>query len=128
MDLIYALAGTGQASSYNSETFCDTIPNEVMNIVHMIYLAIQILTPLLLVIFGAIDMIRALTQQKDDEIKKAQAGLIKKVIVAIIVFLILTIAQWVVGLASKATNGSDASANGWGCACKLLKGQNGSCN
>lgn len=111
MDLINVLV--------DANDFCKSIPSEVKNIVHMIYLAIQILTPLLLVIFGAVDMIRALTQQKEDEIKKAQSGLIKKVIVAVIVFLILTIAQWVVQLASTATGDSD---NGWSCACELLKG------
>lgn len=124
MDLVNLLQAA-KTTTVEATTFCNSIPGEVKNIVHMIYLAIQILTPLLLVIFGAVDMIRALTQQKEDEIKKAQSGLIKKVIVAIIVFLVLTIAQWVVQLASTATGDTD---NGWVCACQLLKGTNGKCS
>lgn len=124
MEFVDLLQRTTQTVTTNADAFCSSIPGEVKNIVHMIYLAIQILTPLLLVIFGAIDMVKALTQQKEDEIKKAQSGLIKKVIVAIIVFLILVIAQWVVQLAATATGDND---NGWKCACQLLKGSNAKC-
>lgn len=115
MDLLNVL------DTVSANDFCKTVPDGVANIVHMIYLGIQILVPLLLIIFGSIDLAKSLTAGKEDEIKKAQAGLIKKVIVAVIVFLLMTITQWVVNLAGTA-NGDDDNST-WKCACKLLTGK-----
>ena len=89
------------------------VPNTILNIVHYVYLAIQILVPIMLIIFGMIDLAKALTSAKEDEIKKAQGGLIKKAVVAVIVFLVFSLVQFVFNFAS-ADLGKD-KANVWNC-------------
>ncbi len=72
----------------------------VWTILGYIILAIQIVVPLLLIISGMITMAQAVMKQKDDEIKKAQNLLVKKIIAAVICFLVIAITKVVVGLVS----------------------------
>ena len=59
---------------------------------------LQIVVPILLIIMGTIDMVKAVMAGKDDEIKKAQGTLIKRVIAAAIVFFIPLLVQLVLGI------------------------------
>ena len=63
----------------------------VMRIVGYVILAIKIIVPIILIIVGMIDMTKAVMSKKDDEIKDAQKGFMKKAIAAICVFLVMTI-------------------------------------
>ena len=74
------------------------IPSTLVNIVGLIYKAIQIGVPIILVVVGMFDMGKAITQQKEDEIKKAQTLLVKKAVAALIVFLMFAFAQLIVSL------------------------------
>ena len=89
------------------------IPQNIANIVHWLYLGIQIIVPLLLIIFGMIELAKAITAQKEDEIKKAQGGLLKKAIVAVVVFLVFSLVQFVFDFAS-GDLGTD-KGNVWNC-------------
>lgn len=71
---------------------------DVWTIIGYIIFAIQIVVPLLLIISGMITMAQAVLKQKEEDIKKAQGLLIKKIIAAVIVFLIIAITKIVVGL------------------------------
>ena len=97
------------------------IPAIVGNIIHWLYLGIQIIVPLLLIIFGMIELAKAITAQKEDEIKKAQSGLLKKAVVAIIVFLVFSLTKFVFNFAQ-----GDEKA--WGCANCLIDGDPKKCN
>ena len=57
---------------------CSSIPKQILDITNLIYKAIQIGVPIILIIVGMFDMGKAITQQKEDEIKKAQSLLVKK--------------------------------------------------
>jgi len=61
---------------------------ELLNIIHYVYLGIIIVVPIILIFVGMFDMAKAVTEKKDDDIKKAQQSLIKKAIAAALVFLI----------------------------------------
>lgn len=76
------------------------IPSTLVNIVGLIYKAIQIGVPIILIIIGMFDMGKAITQQKEDEIKKAQTLLVKKAVAALIVFLMFAFVQLIVSLAA----------------------------
>lgn len=91
------------------------IPGNIVNIVHYVYLGIQIVVPILLILFGMIDLAKSLAAQKEDEIKKAQSGLLKKAITAIIVFLVFTLTSFVFNFA-----GGEESA--WNCVSALIHG------
>lgn len=54
--------------------------------------------PMVLIIFGMIDLGKAVIAGKEDEMKKAQNTLIKRVIYAIAIFLVVTIVTFAMGL------------------------------
>ena len=59
---------------------------------------IKILVPILLILFGSIDLMKAVMASKDDEIKKAQSTLIKRAIYAVVIFFIPAIANLLIGI------------------------------
>ena len=74
------------------------IDDKLVGIVQLIYKAIQIGVPIILIIIGMFDMGKAITQQKEDEIKKAQSLLVKKAIAAALVFLMFSIVSLVLSV------------------------------
>lgn len=91
------------------------IPGSIVNIIHYVYLGIQIIVPIMLIIFGMLDLAKALSAQKEDEIKKAQSGLIKKAITAVLVFLIFSLVRFVFNFAG-------GEQNVWGCVDNIING------
>lgn len=77
-------------------SFSGTIPN----IVHLIIQLIWIIVPILLVVFGLMDLAKAVMAQKEDEIKKGQQTLVKRAVAAIIVFLVIPIVQIIINYVS----------------------------
>ena len=66
------------------------IADSIVNIFKFLIGLIKIGVPILLVIWGSWDLGKAVMAQKDDEIKNAQKVFIKKLIIAILVFLVPT--------------------------------------
>lgn len=58
--------------------------------------------PILLIIFGMMDLGKAVMAGKEDEMKKAQGTLIKRFIYAVAVFLVVTLVQLVMNLVAGA--------------------------
>ena len=104
------------------------VPPAILNIIHYLYLGIQIIVPIMLIIFGMLDLARALSSQKEDEIKKAQSGLIKKAITAVLVFLIFALVGFIVKFASNLSGEDDPNsqnqANVWNCVSCFIGGSN----
>lgn len=98
------------------------IPGDIVNIVHYVYLGIQIIVPIMLIIFGMIDLAKALASQKEDEIKKAQSSLIKKAVVAVIVFLVFALVSFVFNFANSGNKDKD---NIWNCVDAIINGDCG---
>lgn len=92
------------------------IPMELVNIVSLVYTAIQIGVPLILILVGMFDMGKAITQQKEDEIKKAQGLLVKKAIAAALVFLMFSLVSLVFSIVAPADN----KTNIWTCVDALI--------
>ena len=76
------------------------IPFKLVYVIHLIILLIQFGVPLLLIIFGMLDLGKAVIASKEDEIKKGQQMFIKRLIAAVIVFFVVAIVKLVVGLAA----------------------------
>ena len=74
------------------------LPSKVAYMIHLIILAVQIVVPILLIIWGMLDLGKAVVAQKEDEIKKGQQTFMKRVIAAVIVFFVVTIATLLVNL------------------------------
>ena len=81
-------------------------------IVSTVVLLIKIVVPILLIIFGMLDLGKAVVASKEDEINKGQQLFIKRVIAAVIVFFVIQIVQIVIRFVS----GNDADvANCFNC-------------
>lgn len=74
------------------------VPEQLANVIALIYNLIKIGVPILLIIFGMLDLGKAVMAQKDDEIKKGQQTFIKRLIAAAVVFFVFTIVQLIVSL------------------------------
>lgn len=96
MELINLLAGIDQSSLCGS----DGIPDVVFNVTSLIILAIQVVVPVLLIIWGMIDFTKAVVGQDDSKMKEAQKVFIKRLIAAAIVFLTVTIVKLLLNLVS----------------------------
>lgn len=74
------------------------IPSLIPSTIHIIYLILQMVVPVILVVLGVIDFVKALTSQKDDEIKKGQKTFISRLIAGVLVFFIFSIVKLVISL------------------------------
>lgn len=77
--------------------FCNGLDQVIVLLKNAVNL-LQWLIPIGLILFGLIDLGKAVVAGKEDEMKKAQGTLIKRVIYAIAVFLVVTIVTFVMGL------------------------------
>lgn len=91
---VFAVNITGCSSVLPSNVIIDA---KIPNTVHSIIVVIKIAVPVLLVIFGMLDLFKGITAQKEDEIKKGQQIFIKRLISAAIVFFVISIVQLLVG-------------------------------
>lgn len=84
----------------DTASLCATLENsqEITNITSMIFDAIKIGVPLILIFVGMFDFGRAVMAGKEDEIKGHQKLFIKRLISALLVFLVLSIVEFFVGL------------------------------
>ncbi len=98
-----------------------TIEGDIVGIIRGIYNAIRIGVPIILIIVGMVGMGKAIAQQKEDEIKKAQSTLIKQAIAAVVVFLMFSIVNLVVGAVASKSDSQNAS--NWNCVAEILTGK-----
>lgn len=77
-------------------------PAPVANVVSMIINIIKIATPIIIIVLGMIDLFKAVTKQKDDEMKKAQMLFVKRLISGLLVFFIIAIVQFAFSVFGKA--------------------------
>ena len=80
------------------ECFGAGIPLNLVRIIRIVYNAIRIGVPLILVLIGMIDLGKAISHSDEGEIKKAQQLLFKKFGAAALVFLLLSIVTFVVSI------------------------------
>ena len=99
------------------------IPVAFGNIVHLIVVAIQVVVPILLIIWGMLDFAKAIIGQDEDKIKAGQKTFIKRLIAAVIVFLIVTIVQLAINLAASVAGTENNAGSVWTCAKELISGK-----
>lgn len=115
MILAKVLMGSEYTCGGTNLIFSGTFPYIVSTVV----LLIKIVVPILLIIFGMLDLGKAVVASKEDEIKKGQQLFIKRIISAVIVFFVIQIVQIVIRFVS----GNDASvANCFNC---FVNGESG---
>lgn len=78
---------------------------EVMRIVKIVITIIKIAVPILLIIFGMITYVRAITDSDNDNITKANKTIVNMFIAAVAIFLVPTIVGFVFDVAGANSNG-----------------------
>lgn len=78
---------------------------------------IQIVIPILLIVLGMFDLGKAVVASKEDEIKAAQKLLIKRVIYAVLIFMVVLIIKTVFSIVVNSGTGVTESdtTNWWTC-------------
>lgn len=79
----------------------------VWQLVGKVLVVFKIAIPLLLIIFGMVDLGKAVIGSKEDDIKKATNSLIRRAIAAIVIFFIPTIVGAIFGLVSGFSENED---------------------
>jgi len=105
---VFAVGIKGCASLLGNDVIVDV---KIANTVHTIIVAIKIVVPILLVIFGMLDLFKGITAQKEDEIKKGQQIFIKRLISAAIIFFVVSIVQLLVSFVASDEEGLMTCAN-----------------
>ena len=94
---------TSNSSSSNNKVKCGKIGKfhkKIPELTSWMITIIQVAVPVILVIFGSIDFIKAMTSQREDEIKKGQQLFVKRIITAGLTFFVVAIVKLFVGIVS----------------------------
>ena len=90
--LVYLSCGDSDEKNENAHD----IPEMVPRLVSYFIVILKTSTPIILIIMGMVQIIKAIANSNEDEIKKAKSSLIKKLIAAVLVFFSISIVQFVV--------------------------------
>ncbi len=101
--------------------FCSETAS-IWMILGYLVLIIKIVIPLLLIVFGMIDLGKAVIASKDDAIKSSVSSLVKRFIAAIAIFFVPTLVSAVFNLIGVVAEGQDANV------CVQCVTNVGSCN
>ncbi len=99
---------------------CGWIPDEPVKFMYHIINLIKNLTPVVLIIMGSLDFGKAVISQKEEEIKRAQAAFIKKLIAGAAVFFVIVFARWVLTIIDN--TGQADTSDAFKCVSLLLNG------
>ena len=98
------------------------IPNAVGNVIHLIITLIQVVVPILLIIWGMLDFAKSVIAQDEEKTKAGQKVFMKRLIAAAICFLIVTIVQLVINVVGSVGGDSNEANSAWSCAKELING------
>lgn len=105
-------ANISDKEKLNLDDFCQGNVLRVFTTLGWIFFILKILIPLVLIIFGVIDISKAVLSSKDDEIKKSTKTLIMRVVAGIIIFLVPSFLNFIVGLIGSKADGVYNENNG----------------
>ena len=94
--------------TFNAGTFCgqEAVQN-VFGLLGIVVTAIKVAIPIILIVFGMLDMGKAVTSGKDDEIKKQLMAFIRRAIAAVLVFFIPSIVGLILQTVNSAVTADD---------------------
>ena len=112
---VYAVDIAGCNAVLNNVKIDTRLANTVATIIKVI----QIAVPIVLVIFGMLDLFKSITASKEDEIQKSRGVFVKRLISAVLVFFVIAIVKIIISFAAGTDNDNIVS-----CANCFLNGAN----
>ena len=100
VNILAATVKMGEQFEYSCGNLDATFAGTFPYVTHLVVQVIKIAIPILLIIFGMLDLGKAVVAAKEDEIKKGQQTFIKRLVAAIIVFFVSLVVQIVVKFAA----------------------------
>lgn len=88
--------GLSYLSCGSKDSIAYDIPVMVPRLTSYAITALKTITPVILIIIGMFQLIKAITSQNEDEMKKARSALVKKLIAAAMIFFLVAIVQFIV--------------------------------
>lgn len=119
MTMFYTLAG------------CADIPCPVFEITHIIKNIIEVVVPVVLIIFGMIDFAKATMAHDEGDIAKAKDTFIKRLIAAISMFFVIFVLELAFSIIAKSADKAGEGQDGrsvWTCVNEIFKGPTDNCN
>lgn len=101
MDFFLTMANEPSIGTANG--FCAGTAN-IWQIIGYVLLVFKIAIPVLLIVFGMIDLGKAVIASKEDEIKKATGSLVRRAIAAVVIFLLPTLIGFIMTLVTDFTS------------------------
>ena len=85
------------------------LPYKVLQLSNTVINVLQIAVPVILIIMGSVDFLKAVSSSKDDDIKKAQGMFIKRLVMGALVFFVFVIVKLLISAIGGDSDGI------WGC-------------
>ena len=98
------------------------IPEIIGVLIHYVYIGIKIVVPILLVLFGMLDLGKAITAKKEEDIKKYQSSFIKRLVTGVLVFLVVIAVEFILSFVEP--KDGDTSDSPVKCAMEIIRGKN----
>ncbi len=74
------------------------IPSEITDTIGAVYNILLVAVPVIVVLFGIIDFVKASMSGKEEEIKKNTSTFIKRLITGLLVFFVLALVKFVINI------------------------------
>ncbi len=95
--------------------YCKGLDNGIDEVlpdtIHTVVVILKIAIPVILVIFGMLDLAKAVMANEEKDMKEAQKKLIKRIIYAVIVFFVFALVQFVFSRVDDNTTGEKSCLN-----------------
>lgn len=116
MNILTTTSTSNNVRLYKTVTCGNTeLPENLAKLISIAITVIQIVTPLILIVTGMLDFLKATTSSNEDGIKKAQQTFVRRLIAGAAVFFIILAVKIVVGLVN-----TEDSKSAISCLNKLL--------
>ena len=81
------------------------VPKKIPELTSFVVTVIQVAVPIVIIILAMIDLIKAISSGKEDDMKKAQGVVVKRLIAGALVFFIFVIVRLIVDIVNKDASG-----------------------
>lgn len=109
-DYVGNLTCGGTEKKENGEVIAITFHENLPKFTNTLYDILKIATPVIIIITGMLDVLKAVSAQKEDDMKKATSKFVNRLLAGAVVFLVFVITETVINLAIP-----DDIGNGWNC-------------